>query len=498
VLDEFERPTPARIYVEGSDGKSYCPAGSPIFYYNLDAGKGREGFFVGSGDDTFPAPAGRVRLAILKGVEYETAERTVHAEAGQTTEVTVQMRRWTDWSKRGWYTGENHFHANYNGSYYQRPKQSLGWLEAEDLNTANMIVANSAGAFIHDKEFFRGSVDPISKPRYVLYWGEEYRNSSPLGHLAFLNIKKLVPPFFTSVPGSNSPYDLPLNTAAALEARKQGGLVSYVHPIGAVRDVFDSNLSAREMPVSAALGAVDSIDILPFGESAYELWYRMLNSGFRLAPGAGTDVFTNWRGINQIPGGARAYVEIGPAMNWDRWIERYREGRNFVTNGPLLNFQVNGEPMGKEIRVPAGHPYQARLTVQVEARSPLERIELVQNGRVIASQELAGETRSGRLDKEVTVDTSCWFAARVVGRAARGIAGAGNIPRAHSGAIYVTVGGAPTLIREDVQLMLRWIDRLWALLEERNNMGPPPNRERAREMILQARRHFETKLSQSR
>ena len=151
-----------------------------------------------------------------------------------------------------------------------------------------MIVANAAAAFVHDKEFFRGAVDPMSKSRYVLYWGQEYRNSSPLGHMAFLNIKKLVPPFFTSVPGSRSPYDFPLNTTAALEARKQGGLVSYVHPIGPVRDVFDSNLSAREIPVSAALGAVDSIDILPFGESAYELWYRLLNFGFRLAPGAGT------------------------------------------------------------------------------------------------------------------------------------------------------------------------------------------------------------------
>jgi hypothetical protein len=46
--------------------------------------------------------------------------------------------------------------------------------------------------------------------------------------------------------------------------------------------------------------------------------------------------------------------------------------------------------------------------------------------------------------------------------------------------------------------MLRWLDRLWALLEERNNMGPRENRERAHQMIIQARQHFEAKLSQSR
>ena len=30
-------------------------------------------------------------------------------------------------------------------------------------------------------------------------------------------------------------------------------------------------------------------------------------------------------------------------MNWDRWIERYREGRAFATNGPLVSFKVDHE-----------------------------------------------------------------------------------------------------------------------------------------------------------
>jgi hypothetical protein len=239
------------------------------------------------------------------------------------------------------------------------------------------------------------------------------------------------------------------------------------------------------------------MDVLPYGESAYELWYRLLNSGFKITAGAGTDVFTNWRGINQIPGGARTYVDVGSAMSWDRWIQ-HREGRNFVTNGPLLNFQVNGEPMGKDIRVPSGQPYRARLAVTVESRSPLERIEFIQNGVVISTEQVSGETRSHRMDKEVTVDASSWFAARATGRPTRGIAGPGSIPRAHSGPIYITVGGEPTLIKDDVQLMLRWLARLWALLEERNNMGPGENRERAHQMIVQARKHFEAKLPQSR
>jgi TolB protein len=496
VLDELGRPTRARLYVRAADGKAYAPQGSAIFYYPLEAGGEREGFFIAGGDDELPAPAGELRLVALKGIEYRILERTTTVQPGQTAEITLQMERWTNWNQRGWYTGENHFHANYNGSYYQRPPESLAWLEAEDLNTANMIVANAEGAFVHDKEFFTGGVHPLSNPRYVLYWGQEYRNSDPLGHMAFLNIKKQVPPSYTSVIGSDSPYDFPLNTMAAIDARKQGGVVTYVHPSGGVtRDVFDTGLGAKEIPVTAALGAVDAIDILPFGEAAYEMWYRLLNSGIRLAPGAGTDVFTNWRGINNIPGGSRQYVEASSAMNWDRWIERYREGRVFVTNGPLISFQLNGQPMGAEIRAPAGKSYEARLSAEITSRVPLSRVEFIRNGLVIERKELGNNELTTRIESTVSVDRSSWFAVRVTGHASRGIPG--GIPRAHSAPIYVLIDGRPVLVRDDVALMLRWIDRLWAYLLERDNFGPDPNRAKAREMFDEARKHFEQKLARA-
>src|SRR5258706_7642768 len=409
TFDERGQPSPVRLYLKASDGKHYAPKGSPIFYYQLDPDSQREGFFVTSGDDEIALPAGRVRLAALKGIEYTMQEVTLDLTPNETTETSIHMKRWTNWNQKGWYTGENHFHANYNGSYYQRPPDSLDWLLAEDLNAADMILANSEGAFIHDKEVFKGAVDPSSKPRFLLYWGQEYRNSDPLGHMAFLNIKSQVPPSFTSVVGSRSSYDYPLNTMAALEARKQGGLVVYVHPLTSpLNDVMDSNLGAKEAPLTAALGAVDAIDILPYGPAAYELWYRLLNSGFRIAPGGGTDVFTNWRGINRIPGGARQYVDVGSEFSWSRWIDRYREGRAFVTNGPLLTFTANGQPAGSILR-----ENRVRLSAEVTTRVPVDTLELIQNGVVI-------ESVSGpRVEKEVTLDHSAWFAVRVSGKPAR-------------------------------------------------------------------------------
>lgn len=491
VLDEFDQPTAVRLYVEASDGKGYAPRGEPIFYYSLEPSGGRDAFFVALGTSEFPVPGGALRLTAVRGYEYRLSSATLDIAPGATTEVTLRMERWTNWNQRGWYSGENHFHANYLGSYYQRPQQSLAWLKAMDLNAANMIVANAQGAFVHDKEFFTGELSPLSTDRHFLYWGQEYRNSDPLGHMGFLNIKRLVPPSYTSVIGSDSPYDFPLNTMAALEARSQGGLVTYMHPIGgAHRDVFDTNLGAKESVVTAALGGLDTLDVLPYGDAAYQLWYTLLNCGFRISAGAGTDAFTNWRGINRIPGGSRQYVHVGGKMTWERWIERYREGRSFATTGPLLTFKVNGSGVGEEIRFSPGTTYRATLRADVTSRTPIGRVEFVRDGRVIESADARG-ARSFRLEREVQVDDSSWFAARVYGPGAPGLT---TEARAHSSPVYVIAGGKPPLVREDLTIALRWVDRLWAYLVERDNFGSRENRAAAAEMVEDARRHYREKL----
>jgi len=279
----------------------------------------------------------------------------------------------------------------------------------------------------------------------------------------------------------------------ALEARKQGGLVVYVHPLTApLTDPLDSNLGAKEAPLTAALGAMDAIDILPYGPAAYEMWYRLLNAGFRIAPGAGTDVFTNWRGINRIPGGSRQYVETGQPFTWDRWLSRYREGRAFVTNGPLIEFQVNGQPAGSVIESGSA-PYEAAAVAEVSSRTGFDLVEIIRNGEVIERRHFVPNTTRARVEARVSIGRSAWFAARVSGPAAKGL---GNeVARAHTGAVYVHLNGKPVVETADVELMIRWLDALWAYLEERNNFGPAPNKARARTMFDQGLAHYRAKLN---
>jgi hypothetical protein len=72
------------------------------------------------------------------------------------------------------------------------------------------------------------------------------------------------------------------------------------------------------------------------------------------------------------------------------------------------------------------------------------------------------------------------------------------VPRAHSGPVYLNVDGGPALVEQDLETAIRWVDRLWAYLVERDNFGPGDNRARAKEMIDQARQHYVQKLAQAR
>ena len=83
-------------------------------------------------------------------------------------------------------------------------------------------------------------------------------------------------------------------------------------------------------------------------------------------------------------GTVRTYARIEPdkPFTYELWMEAVRRAEIFVTYGPLLEFTVDGKPMGSKIKMS-----QAGGTVDVvwQAASvtiPMSRIELVVNGEI--------------------------------------------------------------------------------------------------------------------
>jgi hypothetical protein len=99
-----------------------------------------------------------------------------------------------------------------------------------------------------------------------------------------------------------------------------------------------------------------------------------------------------------------------------------------------------------------------RVRGRVISQFPLEHLEVVYNGAVVATTRPEGDGLEVAIDQDVPVDRSGWIALRVAGPPHPDQA-TGAV-YAHTSAIYIDVPGRPALAREDAHYFLAWIDRL--------------------------------------
>lgn len=476
-------PVEARVYLTGSDGLAYGPPSGSLSKITWTAG---DYFFYSAGDHTIEMPVGEARVEVVRGFEYEPVVRTVRIEPGQTATLTANLERFSHVAEDGWWGGDVHIHANYNDHEFITPAEVLLQSSGEDLNVANPVVANSTGTQIHDQQYFSGKPHAVSRPRHLVRWTEEMRNTGLYGHMCLPGVGELVEPFYTGFQGTPHPYHYPPNYNQAVAAQQVGGVASYAHPGYSFTD-DPSTMSARELPVDLALGAVEAMDVLANSneEAAVPMWYALLNTGLRCAISGGSDSFTNRR-HHWLAGGQRVYVQSGPDLNYEQWIEAYRRGRSFASNGPLMRFSVDGEPAGSELERSA----RDRVAVEVLAESLVEmsKLEIVVNGAVVAAAD--GPSRRLRLSHTVELSEGCWIAARVDGEFHRYVVNDSRL-FAHTSPVYVNVDRKGPASVEDARFFMRWIDKLTASVEERGRFERPEHLAEVKTLFAKARGYYE-------
>jgi len=304
--------------------------------------------------------------------------------------------------------------------------------------------------------------------------------------MCFFNLKNLVRPLYTGFPGTPQADDYPANYTLAADAQQQGGAVTYAHPGYAA--TFEGS-SARELPVDLALGKIDAMDVLSNNDenATMELWYRLLNCGFRLAISAGTDSFTNVAD-HYTPGGGRVYVHAGPALDYRQWIGNYKRGRSFASNGPSILFTLDGREPGDEIRLAAGAGRKFRLKALVETPIPLDRVEVMVNGKALLSRSAAGLKRIA-LDEPIALERSSWVAVRALGPWHRLVLNDAQA-FAHSSPVYVYFGDQPIAFGADVRFYIDWIERLIARVKERGQFSTAARREEVVALFERALRMY--------
>ncbi len=196
-----------------------------------------------------------------------------------------------------------------------------------------------------------------------------------------------------------------------------------------------------EHAASIVSGDIDAVEMTSWGNlyggiDPYSLsdWYRYLNCGYLVAAVGGTDKMSASTAVGTV----RTYARIAPGepFTYEAWMEAVRRAETFVTYGPLLEFAVDGQPMGSRIEMSASGRHggrdlagRQRHRAHVARRAGRQWRDPGERGRVAG----AGQRAAGR---------SRWTRARWLALLVRGhYADKPEIIAAHSSPVMVDVAG---------------------------------------------------------
>jgi hypothetical protein len=456
-------PRCARWSVTDPTGGAWFPDGVP---HKWDV---HERPFFHAADVVLDVPATSLTVTSARGLEFGVATRTI--TPGDETVVDLDPPRLFDPAADGWYGGDLHVHLNYSGDLVCSPADAARMQLGEGLHLASLVAGNCQTSRVYDRELleaYAGRDLPWSSADAVARMGVEYRNDL-LGHVHGLGPDSPPDRYFAGHERSDHPEDWPPNHIACADLRHRHATVGYAHPVRSTVDAFFAeprSVEARELVVDAALGLVDSLDVLsPFNdEAAIVLYHRLLSCGLRLAATAGTDTFLSFAHgpgtASNPPGWARVYAQLDSRpLSVPAFRDAIRAGRTVVTNGPWLTCTVGGRPPGSVLNARPGASLEVTATVTGDCRLTIEGPD-----GVLASSD------GGSLTVPVPVTGPTWLAA-----VARGPAGPTTLDTealAHTTPVYVDVDGARVARPEAAEWCLGLIDGLETLIVSHGRFDP--------------------------
>ena len=398
-----------------------------------------------SGETTIKLPLGKVYIEVSKGFEIEPIRKIVEVTPA-TQEIVITVEKVLPWREQGWVTADTHVH-------FLSPTTALLEGAAEGVNLINLLASQwgemmtNVGDF--DGQTTYGAKESGGDGEYLVRVGTENRQHV-LGHISLLGYRgPMIVPMTTGGPAESAlgdPIEV-LLTEWARQCHQQDGLVVVPH--------FPN--PRAEHAASIVSGDIDAIEMTSWenlygGIDPYSLsdWYRYLNCGYQTAAVGGTDKMTASIAVGTV----RTYARIDPQVDfsYEAWQAAVKRAETFVTYGPLLDFAVDGHPMGSRIEMSASGGTVDVFWRAASVTVPMTRVELVVNGDIRESQSIPPRLASGHWS--VKVDRSSWLALLVRGH----YPDKPEIIAAHSSPIMVLVKDSPMLAAADAVTILEQIE----------------------------------------
>lgn len=429
-------PLPCRVYLKDPDGKPFLPGGYLAW----------RDHFVCAGRAVFELAPGAYAIAIERGPEYAVARDTWKITSSSVSSHSYQIGRIASLAHEGWWSGDLHVH--------RRPSDIELLMRAEDLHVAPIITWWNS----HNLWVGQAHPDPLlirfdTDRYYYQMAGEDERMG---GALIYFGLAQPLP-----IAQAGPEYPSPMEFV--LQARKNPGAwvdvekpFWYDVPVWLANGVADSieiannHMLHAEVLDSEAWGRARDTKRFPppYGNGLWtqEIYYHILNCGFRIPPSAGSasGVLSNPVGYDRV------YVHLDGQLTYERWWDGLRAGRSFVTNGPLLRVKANGQWPGYVFRSAPGARLAITLEASLDSCDPLSRIEIIKNGiveRTISPAEWLRTRSLGTLQ----MSESGWFLVRAIADVP------GTFRFASTAPFYVEIGANTRRIsRASTKFFLDW------------------------------------------
>ncbi len=508
VFDEFGKPTTATFVIRDAQGRVY-----PSQAKRLAPDFGFHPQVYRADGESVKLPAGAYTIQTGRGPEYLV--KTSQARITAKTTLEFRLERWIDPSRSGWWSGDHHIHAA-GCAHYDNPTEGVHapdmarHCRGEDLKVGCNLTWGPC--FDYQKQFFTGAIDKESKYPYLLRYDVEVSGfgSHQSGHLCLLRLKDQM------YPGGDSWKHWPTLGLNTLKwAKAQNAVTGPAHS-GWGLQVPGKDLPNYNIPPFDGIGAneyivdvthevpgydgrlVPAVDFISTVDTPYvwelNIWYHTLNCGFRTRISGETDFPCIY---GERVGLGRSYVKLDGALDFDRWCEGIRQGRNYVSDGKshLLDFKVGGMGVGEngsEVRIPSAstvrvsarvaallsetvdsalqnRPYEQQPYWHVErARIGTTRqvpVELIVNGKSVATKNIVADGRMNDVAFDLRLDRSAWVAMRI-------------LPSSHTNPVFVIVDDRPIRAsRKSADWCIKSVEQCW---KQKQRTYKPEEQEEAR------------------
>lgn len=325
ILDEKGNPVHARVRFTDADGRPLpvSAAGAPPVQAHPNF---PELGTIVEEKAHLSVPPAATALVVDRGPEYKLAK--INLDRGDA-QLTVKLERWIDMAARGWWSGDLHVHRS--------GADLPALMQAADLHFAPAISCFNDAAPL--SPWPRTTLGKAAQDR--VFSVDNCEDERKWGAALFIGVKH---PMRLYERASELPS--PLRTWS--EARKRGAFIdlekviwwqspvivalSPPDSIGvAVNHFTEDAVSTR---ASLAKPRDDTKYSSPEGFARYigDLYITYLSAGFRIPASAGSA-----NGVSRNPlGYNRSYVYLGRQFDHSTWLGGQKAGRNFVTNGPML------------------------------------------------------------------------------------------------------------------------------------------------------------------